>query len=155
MTTIPAVLEIPLGEVVKSWREHRGLSVTEFAERAGISKAYVSELEHRKIETPGKKRMSQLATGLAIDYWDLVQRRMPPTSPEDTGPVPSEAEIARHPGGFVFAAPIKPAGQGGPVNEKDDERLLRRLSDQVDEARRILDILLARKERSHDDHSAR
>jgi transcriptional regulator with XRE-family HTH domain len=77
MGTIPTVLEIPIGEVVKAWREHHGLSVTEFAKRAGIPKAYVSELEHLKIDTPGPERMGQLAAGLRVGYWDLVQRRMP------------------------------------------------------------------------------
>ena len=41
MATIPPALEIPIGDVVKAWREHRGLSATEFAARTGIPKAYI------------------------------------------------------------------------------------------------------------------
>ena len=143
MTAIPSALEIPLGDVVKAWREYRGWSVTEFATRTGIPKAYISELEHRKIATPGKKRMAQLAAGLEIDYWSLVQRQLP--SP-DTQHGQSE-QPSRRVGGFSFSSPIAV----GPVTHEDasenEEQLLRQLVAQVDEVRRTLDTLLGYKTR--------
>lgn len=153
MATIPAALEIPIGDVVKAWREHRGLSVTDFAARTGIPKAYISELEHHKIAMPGKKRMAQLATGLSIDYWSLVQRQMPVTDGDD-GEQASSPQ-ARPAGGFSFASPITVSGSAQAVNVREEERLLQQLSDQVDAMRRTLDALLIRKVSPHEDDSAR
>ena len=153
MATIPLALEIPIGDVVKAWREHRGLSATEFAARTGIPKAYISELEHRKIATPGKKRMAQLAAGLGIDYWSLVQRQMPATDVGDDEQASSPR--VRHAGGFSFASPIKASGSAQAVNVGEEERLLQQLSDQVDAVRRTLDELLIRKASLHDDTGTR
>lgn len=156
MVAIPPALDIPLGEVVKAWREFRGLSVTAFAARAGIPKAYVSELEHLKIDRPGTKRMGELAAGLGIDYWDLAQRRQPPPASEGGAQAAAEVgtPVTRRAGGFAFAAPLKPAAHGQGIDEGDEERLLRQLSDQVDEARRTLDTLLAGKTGYRVDHGA-
>jgi transcriptional regulator with XRE-family HTH domain len=155
MVSIPSALDVPIGEVVKAWREYRGLSVTEFAERAGIPKAYVSELEHLRIDRPGTKRMGELAAGLGINYWDLVQRRLPPETGDD-GQVPAEMETpdVRRTGGFAFAAPLKPTACARETIAGDEERLLRQLSDQVDQMRRTLDALLVRKTGFRDDHVA-
>jgi transcriptional regulator with XRE-family HTH domain len=150
MATIPSALDIPLGDVVRAWRAHRGLSVTEFAARTGIPKAYISELEHRKIATPGKKRMSQLATGLGIDYWSLVQRQMPPMDSGDD----EQAAPARHAGGFSFASPMKSSLSTPGANLGDEARLLQQLSDQVDGVRRTLDALLAKKASNRQDFGA-
>lgn len=143
MTAIPSALEIPLGDVVKAWREHRGWSVTEFAARTGIPKAYISELEHRKIATPGKKRMAQLAAGLEIDYWSLVQRRLPPPESQHG----QSEQPPRRAGGFSFSSPLAVA----PVTHEDasphEEQLLDQLVAQVDEVRRTLDTLLAHRAR--------
>jgi DNA-binding Xre family transcriptional regulator len=59
------------GEVpVRVWREHRGLSARALASRAGISAAYLSQIETGK--KPGSfDAMSKLARALEVDMEDL------------------------------------------------------------------------------------
>ena len=59
------------GEVpVRVWREHRGLSARALADRAGISAAYLSQIETGK--KPGSfDAMARLARALKIDMEDL------------------------------------------------------------------------------------
>lgn len=75
-----AFLETTIGKVVRAWRQHRGLSITELAARAGspITKGYVSQLERDKIRTPGNEKLGQLARALEISVRDIVNRVMPP-----------------------------------------------------------------------------
>jgi DNA-binding Xre family transcriptional regulator len=59
------------GEVpVRVWREHRGLSARTLAGRAGISAAYLSQIETGK--KPGSfEAMAKLARALDVDMEDL------------------------------------------------------------------------------------
>ena len=59
------------GEVpVRVWREHRGLSARALASRAGISAAYLSQIESGK--KPGSfDAMAKLARALGVDMEDL------------------------------------------------------------------------------------
>jgi ribosome-binding protein aMBF1 (putative translation factor) len=59
------------GEVpVRVWREHRGLSARALARRAGISVAYLSQIETGK--KPGSfDAMAKLARALGVDMEDL------------------------------------------------------------------------------------
>jgi transcriptional regulator with XRE-family HTH domain len=72
-------LSIPIGEVVKAWRERRGLTVTQLAERTGrpITKGYISELERGKIRQPGDDHLVLLSRALQIPVLYLVTRRLP------------------------------------------------------------------------------
>jgi transcriptional regulator with XRE-family HTH domain len=72
-------LSIPIGEVVKAWRERRGLTVTQLAERTGrpITKGYISELERGKIRQPGDDHLVLLSRALQIPILYLVSRRLP------------------------------------------------------------------------------
>jgi ribosome-binding protein aMBF1 (putative translation factor) len=64
------------GEVpVRVWREHRGLSASALASRAGISTAYLSQIE------TGKKRgsfdaMAKVARALGVGMEDLERWRI-------------------------------------------------------------------------------
>ncbi len=71
--------DILLGDVVKAWREVRGLSVTELAARAGspIGKGYISEVENNKIRTPNDEYLIRIAKALDIPVEYLVLRRLP------------------------------------------------------------------------------
>jgi DNA-binding Xre family transcriptional regulator len=64
------------GEVpVRVWRDHRGLSARALADRAGISAAYLSQIETGK--KPGSfDAMAKLARALGVDMEDL-QRWQP------------------------------------------------------------------------------
>jgi ribosome-binding protein aMBF1 (putative translation factor) len=59
------------GEVpVRVWRQHRGLSARALAVRAGISAAYLSQIETGK--KPGSfEAMAKLARALGVDMEDL------------------------------------------------------------------------------------
>ncbi len=56
------IFPTPLGDVVKAWREARGLTVTELANRAGepISKGYISEVENNKIRKPNDEYLIRI-----------------------------------------------------------------------------------------------
>jgi DNA-binding Xre family transcriptional regulator len=55
---------------VRVWREHRGLSARALADRAGISAAYLSQIETGK--KPGSfDAMARLARALGVDMEDL------------------------------------------------------------------------------------
>lgn len=55
---------------VRVWREHRGLSARALARRAGISTAYLSQIETGK--KPGSfDAMGRLARALGVDMEDL------------------------------------------------------------------------------------
>jgi transcriptional regulator with XRE-family HTH domain len=118
-------LEVSFGAVVKAWRESRGWSLTEFAERADLRKGHVSEIEKGKIERPSRSTLKKLAAGLGISEWDLYTRQLP------------EAETGGS-GGFGFAAPIRVARRA-----QDRDEQLRRMSRLVDELRSSLDELLS------------
>ena len=77
MAEIPEELNISVGEVIKVWREFRDLSVTELAENTGLTKGYISQLEHNKIKRPNDHHLAKLAGALEIEVWDIIARRMP------------------------------------------------------------------------------
>ena len=56
---------------IRVWRDHRGMSGAELAAAAGISGAYLSELEAGK-KTGGLATLRKLATALRVDLDDLV-----------------------------------------------------------------------------------
>lgn len=56
---------------IRVWRDHRGLSAIDLAEKAGISAAYLSELEAGK-KNGGIATLKKLAVALGIDLDDLV-----------------------------------------------------------------------------------
>jgi len=71
--------EIPtIGDVVREWRQYWRISLTDFCQQTKLSKGYVSELEHNKIENPKKDKLEVLAKALGISVIDMVSRCMPP-----------------------------------------------------------------------------
>jgi DNA-binding XRE family transcriptional regulator len=56
---------------IRVWRDHRGMSGAELAAAAGISGAYLSELEAGK-KTGGLATLRKLATALRVDLDDHV-----------------------------------------------------------------------------------
>jgi DNA-binding Xre family transcriptional regulator len=56
---------------VTVWREHRGMTITALAEKAGLSQSYLSQIESGKRE--GKvTKLARLARALSVDLDDLV-----------------------------------------------------------------------------------
>ena len=56
---------------LRVWREHRGLSASELAGRAGLSQAYVSQLETGKRDGP-VAALGAPARALGVDIGDLA-----------------------------------------------------------------------------------
>lgn len=70
-------LEPSIGEVVRSWREVRGLTPSQLAQRANVAQPYISQLEHGKIKRPGDDILERLAAGLDVPLIDLLLRKLP------------------------------------------------------------------------------
>jgi DNA-binding XRE family transcriptional regulator len=56
---------------VRVWREHRGMTQQKLAEAAGISKAYLSQIE-AEVRGGSVAVLSKLAKALSVDLDDLV-----------------------------------------------------------------------------------
>ncbi|MBI4184896.1 MAG: helix-turn-helix domain-containing protein [Proteobacteria bacterium] len=56
---------------VRLWREHRGLSARALARKAGLSPAYLSEIETGR-KAPGARALKALAAALGVGLDDLV-----------------------------------------------------------------------------------
>jgi transcriptional regulator with XRE-family HTH domain len=70
--------EIPgIGDVVREWRGYRQISLTEFSKRTKLTKGYISELEHNKIDNPKTDKLERMAEPLGISVLDILSRRMP------------------------------------------------------------------------------
>ena len=65
------IIKMIFGFKVKYHRQERGLSLEELAERAGLSKSYVHEIEKGK-KYPKVQRIDSLATALGVDYNYMV-----------------------------------------------------------------------------------
>ena len=76
-----AVVERLLGDEnpITVWREHRGMTISALAEKAGLSQSYLSQIESGKREGRVGVLM-RLARALSVDLEDLV------VSPNERGP---------------------------------------------------------------------
>lgn len=72
MSGIPAI-----GDVVREWRQYRQISLTEFSKQTKLTKGYISELEHNKIDNPKQDKLERMAEPLGISVRDILSRRMP------------------------------------------------------------------------------
>ena len=77
-----------LAERLMRLRETQGLTLSELARRAQISKAYLSQLEHGESRQPSYEVLDRLATALAVSTEDLTGRRGS-WAPSEFEPVPA------------------------------------------------------------------
>ena len=63
-----------LGEELKYQRESQKLSLREIEEKAGISNAYLSQLENNKIKKPSANILHKLAEVYKLDFNYLLSR---------------------------------------------------------------------------------
>ncbi|MGI0023527.1 MAG: helix-turn-helix domain-containing protein [Nitrososphaera sp.] len=100
--------EIPaIGDVVREWRQDRQISLTEFSRRTGLSKGYISELEHNKIDNPKSDKRKRIAAALGITERDMLSRRMP----DEMRAVVSQQTQKASPLSTVFHAPLSISDQ--------------------------------------------
>lgn len=85
-----------LGEVIKTYRSERGLSMDAFSERSGISKAYISLLEKNRHPKTGKEiapsiqSIKQAAHGMGMKFDDLFALIDGKVSLSDEKPISSK-----------------------------------------------------------------
>ena len=65
-----------IGELVRRFRDERGLSLSQLAERAEISKSYISAIEHGDAPRPSGRSLYAIAGALGVTMSDLLGRRL-------------------------------------------------------------------------------
>lgn len=90
--------DISLGEIIRAWRTAHGWTVTELARRTGVSKGYISQVEHSKILQPKLEQLARIAGALGITEWDLINRRLPdqPVSPARARTLAEDAAMSTY-----------------------------------------------------------
>lgn len=63
-----------IGTRIRTLRTDKGLSLTELAERAGVSKSYLSTVEHGTGSRPGVAVLHKVATALGVTLADVLGR---------------------------------------------------------------------------------
>lgn len=63
-----------IGARIRTLRTDKGLSLTELAGRAGISKSYLSTIEHGSGSRPGAAVLHKIATALGVTLADVLGR---------------------------------------------------------------------------------
>jgi len=87
-----------IGTRIKRYREERGMSATELATAAKISKSYLSELEHPKEGTkqPSASKLYAIAKALGVAMSDLLGKPII-TAPRKKPPASLQKFVERHP----------------------------------------------------------
>jgi transcriptional regulator with XRE-family HTH domain len=82
-----------LARKVRAYRADRGLSLSALATAAGLSKSYISAIEHGEAPRPSGQTLYAIAEALGVTMSDLLGRKLlsEPTSQE---PPPSLLELA-------------------------------------------------------------
>jgi len=75
MSVTPEIIRFILAFKVRNLRQQRGTSVTELAQRAGMSVSYLSEIENGR-KFPKADKLIQLAKALGVGYEELVSPLM-------------------------------------------------------------------------------
>lgn len=63
-----------IGGKIKVLRIDRGLSQRDLADKSGVSKAYISQLERGEADNPSQKKLFGLARALGVDVRDLLAK---------------------------------------------------------------------------------
>lgn len=71
-----------IGQRIRRFRNDRGLSLSELAERAGVSKSHLSAIETGAGARPGAAILNRLAGALGVTLADLFGRRIQAISPQ-------------------------------------------------------------------------
>jgi transcriptional regulator with XRE-family HTH domain len=132
-------LNIPIGTVVRAWRDARKFTVTQLAEKAGrpVTKGYLSELEHNKTLHPGNVHLKKLADALEIPVRYLINRYFPDEA----------AEAQRRPVRFGGGYPVADAPEERRSHEYEarlQELLLEieEINQRIEQVRRTVEQLL-------------
>ncbi len=75
MTVTPEILRFILAFKMRTFRRQHGMSLTEIAQKSGMSVSYLSEIENGR-KFPKTEKLIQLADSLGIGYEELVSPRL-------------------------------------------------------------------------------
>jgi transcriptional regulator with XRE-family HTH domain len=92
-TTPPISDAQTIGARIRSMRAEKGLSLTELAENAGVSKSYLSTVENGTGSRPGAAVLHKLAQALGVTLADVLGREVQATKAQ--GIPPSLREFAK------------------------------------------------------------
>ncbi len=148
-------VNLPLiGRVVKAWRVDHKLTGTALAARAGLPKAYISQVEHGKVHQPGDQNLARIASALEIPVEYLVVRRLPEKDTHPNGEAVGKSgkstkrKRQRAESGFGFEAPdISKHNTVGRIDVLRE--LLREIAEmnrRTEEIRRVVEELLRSEE---------
>lgn len=65
-------MEIKTGEIIRAKREEKNISLVDFANQAGISPGYLSQLENGRKANPSLGLLMRIADALDLDIDDLL-----------------------------------------------------------------------------------
>jgi transcriptional regulator with XRE-family HTH domain len=65
-----------LGEAVRRYRDERGLTLSQLAANADVSKSYISAIEHGDAPRPSGNTLYAIAEALGVTMSDLLGRRL-------------------------------------------------------------------------------
>ncbi len=71
-----------LGQTMRALRDERGLTLSELARQAGISKAYLSQIETGQVESPSAKTLFNIASSLGTTVAALLGEALPANATE-------------------------------------------------------------------------
>jgi DNA-binding XRE family transcriptional regulator len=77
-----------IGDNIRSRREAKGLTLTELAHRCGISKGYLSQIEHNEVDRPSAEVLYRMALYLDTTIAELLGK---PTFVPDPRPTISDS----------------------------------------------------------------
>jgi transcriptional regulator with XRE-family HTH domain len=72
-----------LGEIVRRYRDERGLTLSQLAAKAKVSKSYISAIEHGEGPRPSGNTLYAIAEALGVTMSDLLGRRLLPAAARD------------------------------------------------------------------------
>lgn len=68
---------MPIGQQIKRRREEQGLSLTDLARLAGVSKGYLSEMENNRSARPSAATLFKIASALGTSVGELLGKSGP------------------------------------------------------------------------------
>ena len=66
-----------IGETISNYRQLRGLTLPQLATRAGVSKAFLWEIESGNSKRPGAETLWKIAEALGVTIADLMGKKPP------------------------------------------------------------------------------
>lgn len=67
----------PIGREIRRLRQEKGLNITELAEKIGVSRSYLSQIELESVKSPTIDTAKKIANALGISVSELINEKEP------------------------------------------------------------------------------